>query len=214
MASETQSLVCVQYGCGLSAPSGWVNFDTSPTLRLQRLPVVGGLVPGVKFPKAVRVGDVRSGLPVASATVDRAYCSHVLEHLALDDCRRAIGETLRILKPGGIFRIVLPDLEGYARTYMESVGDPEAAHTFMRSSLLGAESRATGLRGLVKEWLGNSSHLWMWDYPALSRELGSAGFTEIRRATYRDSGEAVFDAVEEQSRWQGHLGVQCRKPGG
>ena len=40
----------VQYGCGLSAPHEWLNFDASPILRLQKLPLLGQLVGGPKFP--------------------------------------------------------------------------------------------------------------------------------------------------------------------
>src|SRR5262245_22988509 len=37
-AKLTQALY-VQYGCGLSAPDDWLNFDASPTLWLQLIPV-------------------------------------------------------------------------------------------------------------------------------------------------------------------------------
>ncbi|MCI5142460.1 MAG: methyltransferase type 11, partial [Candidatus Electrothrix sp. ATG1] len=36
MAMEKQF---IHYGCGLSAPESWLNFDASPTLRLQRIPL-------------------------------------------------------------------------------------------------------------------------------------------------------------------------------
>ncbi|GAB5496838.1 MAG: hypothetical protein Phyf2KO_19180 [Phycisphaerales bacterium] len=212
MATDPNNLVCVQYGCGLTAPAGWLSYDTSPTLRMQRIPLVGKFTPGVRFPKEVRLGDVRKRLPVADSSVDRAYCSHVLEHLALDDCRAALRETFRFLKPGGVFRLVLPDLEAQTRAYLEKVGDPEAPHDFMRGALLGAESRPSGLRGLAISWLGNARHLWMWDYPALSKELENAGFAEVRRAQFGDSGEQVYETIEEQSRWDGHLGIHCVKP--
>jgi hypothetical protein len=31
--------IYIQYGCGLSAPKEWTNFDVSPTLRIQKLPI-------------------------------------------------------------------------------------------------------------------------------------------------------------------------------
>jgi hypothetical protein len=66
--------IYVQYGCGLSAPGGWLNFDNSPTLRLQRLPLLGEVFRQAikpRFPDAVRVGDIVTGLPISrnAATV-------------------------------------------------------------------------------------------------------------------------------------------------
>src|SRR5215470_7850839 len=102
----------VQYGCGVSCPAGWVNFDASPTLRLQRLSVAGPLLgkAGPRFPDGVRYGDILNGLPIADGTADGVYASHVLEHLSLADCAAALRNTFRLLRPGGVFRLVITDL--------------------------------------------------------------------------------------------------------
>jgi hypothetical protein len=74
----------VQFGCGLCAPSQWRNFDTSPTLRLQKLPMVGKLIPSGPFghfPENVEYGNIVNGLPISDDSVKLLYCSHVLEHL-------------------------------------------------------------------------------------------------------------------------------------
>jgi hypothetical protein len=56
----------IQYGCGWSAPVEWTNFDASPTLRFERLPLIGSFYTKNKqrFPANVRYGDIVSGLPV------------------------------------------------------------------------------------------------------------------------------------------------------
>lgn len=203
----------VQYGCGLSAPHNWMNFDASPTLRLQRLPLLGKAITRGRsvFPENVAYGDVVRGLPLGNASCRSAYCSHVLEHLSLADFRKALRETLRVLKPGGVFRGVLPDLEALAKAYLAD-GTPSAAVTFMQDSMLGVRERPRGLRGLAVAALGNSHHLWMWDYMAIAAELVQAGFIEIRRASFGDSDGPAFEAVEIRSRWDGCLGFECRKP--
>lgn len=203
----------VQYGCGVSAPQNWVNFDASPTLRLQRMPLLGKAITRGRsiFPDNVAYGDVVKGLPLRDASCRRVYCSHVLEHLSLIDFRKALRETLRVLKPGGVFRGVLPDLEAFARVYVAD-GTPAAALTFMQDTLLGMRERPRGLRGLAAMALGNSHHLWMWDYKAMVVELMQAGFVDIRRASFGDSGVRAFEAVENRGRWDGCLGFQCRKP--
>lgn len=138
------------------------------------------------------------------------YCSHILEHLSYEDCNKALSNTYNILQSGGVFRLVLPDLEVYIKQYMESM-DEDAAIKFMRATSLGTESRPRSLLGFVKNWLGNSAHLWMWDYKSLSSQLEKIGFKEIRRAYYGDSFDIRFNDIENKDRWDGCLGIECKK---
>ena len=127
----------VQYGCGYSAPREWLNFDASPTLRWERLPLVGSLWTknADRFPANVRIGDIVAGLPVPERSCRGVYASHVLEHLALDDFHRALRNTHKILQEGGIFRLVVPDLEWAAREYVRRLDesrDPTAGDFLLR----------------------------------------------------------------------------------
>lgn len=208
-----QKELYVQYGCGWSAASGWRNFDASPTLRLERLPVVGRFYRKntARFPAGVEFGDIVKGLPIAADTCDGVYCSHVLEHLALEDFRTALENTLRILKPGRTFRMVVPDLELSCKKYLEDT-QPQAAHRFLRETCLGTEARPRSLGAFVTSWLGNSKHLWMWDYRSIVTELHATGFVQIRRASFGDSTDPMFLRAEAKDRWDECLGVECVKP--
>lgn len=203
----------VQYGCGLSAPETWTNFDVSPTLRIQRIPLIGPFIARRRpnFPKNARYGDIVAGLPVARGSCEAVYCSHVLEHLALNDCRVALQNTFSILKPGGVFRCVLPDLEHFIRKYMQS-NDADRAHRFMERANLGVVARPKNFKARLIAAYSNAKHLWMWDYPALEAELKRVGFGEIRRASFGDSTIERFRDVEEEKRWTTHLGIECRRP--
>ncbi len=206
----------VQFGCGTCAPASWLNFDAGPAFSLgKRLPFVKRALVRRGFPDYpgnIHYGDVIKGLPVAENSADRVYCSHVLEHLALDDCRTTLRNVIGYLKPGGVFRFVLPDLEFHARAYLNS-RDPKAAQIFMAETYLGEQVGARGLRSLPRAIFGRSQHLWMWDFKAFVPELETAGFTAIRRAFFGDSGDPVFADVESEGRWVNCLGIECRKPG-
>jgi hypothetical protein len=206
----------VQYGCGLSAPEYWLNFDASPTLRIQKIPVIGkALTRGkVIFPERVKFGNILKGLPgIAYNSCDGIYCSHVLEHLSLNDCRYAIAETFKLLKPGGIFRCVLPDLETYIHEYtqMRTANNPGAAMHFMNQSLLGVTERPRGIKGLMIQMMGNSHHLWMWDQFSLKVELEDVGFSSVRACSFNDSMDANFKLVEEASRFQSAFALEAIK---
>ena len=202
----------IQYGAGAFGPDGWVNFDCSPTLIIQQLPVAGPLIRmacKTRFSKSVRYGDIVRGLPVGDKTAKGVYCSHVLEHLSLHDLRIALRNTFRILVPGGIFRMVLPDLRHIAAKYVRDES-PAAAIEFMKETMLGKERRARGLSGLLRTWIGNADHLWLWDYQSLSKELMDVGFSSVRRAYFQDSADPCFNAAERADRWHDTLGIECR----
>jgi predicted SAM-dependent methyltransferase len=126
------------------------------------------------------------------------------------DFRRAIRNTFSYLRPDGVFRCVQPDLRALVAQYHDSQ-EKDAAITFMRSSHLGRESRVRGLLAFMREWMGNSSHLWMWDWNALSAELCEAGFRNVRRAVAGDSEDPRFKEVEDLERWENSLGVECSR---
>jgi predicted SAM-dependent methyltransferase len=198
----------VQYGCGLSAIEGWFNFDNSPTLRIERIPLLGKILTQLsgneqRFPEAVLYGDICKGLPIYNETARGVYASHVLEHLSLEDFRTAVASTFRMLAPGGIFRLIVPDLEARARIYLQQVErrSPHASNWFMRAARLGIESKPRTILQHARRMFGNSAHLWMWDEYSISAELDRAGFVKIRRCNIGDSLDPSFAKVEDPSRF-------------
>jgi SAM-dependent methyltransferase len=204
----------VQYGCGFSAPNEWVNYDASPTLRFEKIPVIGKMFTrnSQRFPENVRYGDIVTGLPEKANSCDGVFCSHILEHLAYNDFKTALKNTWSILKPGGIFRGIVPDLkaaiDNYVKTY-DSADSP--ASEFMGYTMLGIESRERGLAGTIKAAYGNSKHLWMWDFKSISFELTNAGFKNIRRCEYADSLDPYFVLAEDKSRFENAVAFECVK---
>lgn len=111
-------LQLLNVGCGRCYHDDWTNID---------LESAG---PGV------RQYDLRRGLPYEDDSFDGVYHSHVLEHIEPGHAAAMIAECRRVLRPGGILRVVVPDLEGIARSYLETlaaasecVGDAPK-HTF------------------------------------------------------------------------------------
>ncbi len=210
------SLQYIQFGCGTCAPEGWRNFDAGPAFWLQKyLPFSKSFLIRRGYPdypvRNIEYGDVIAGLPVASNSVSAVYCSHVLEHLALNEFRRTISNVYAYLAPGGRFRLVVPDIEFLVKQYVADPA-PEAASKLMLDACLGEDSNSRSLRALPKLLFSRSRHLWMWDYKNMAQELSKAGFVGIRRAVYGDSDEVRFKEVENPGRWTNCLGVECHKP--
>ncbi len=93
-------LTYLNLGCGSSYHPSWLNLD---------------LVSSSRF---VNVCDLRKAIPFPAESFAVVYHSHLLEHFPMQDAGRLVGECFRVLRPGGILRVVVPDLEAIARNYL------------------------------------------------------------------------------------------------
>jgi predicted SAM-dependent methyltransferase len=160
-------------GCGARRHPEWTNVDLVPA-----------------GPDVIAC-DLRRPLPFAAGSFEAVYAAHVLEHLAPGEAGRLLAEARRLLAPGGIVRIVVPDLEGIARAYLASlegaVAEPSAErrweHRWMTVELLDQLVRDTS-GGLMRRW-------WSCD-PVPAR-----GFIERRLGEEAASGIAAVAAARE-----------------
>src|ERR1017187_8522768 len=90
-------------GCGDRLHPDWTNVDI----------VASG--PGV------RRCDLVAGIPFAAETFDVVYHSHLLEHLPKQIAPPFLRDCCRVLKRGGVVRVVVPDFEQIARTYLDAL---------------------------------------------------------------------------------------------
>ena len=86
-------------GCGSHFNPQWVNIDFAKT------------------GDGVIAHNLLNGIPFEENRFDVVYHSHVLEHFPKDSAAKFIGECYRVLKPGGIIRIAVPDLEQIINNY-------------------------------------------------------------------------------------------------
>jgi predicted SAM-dependent methyltransferase len=116
-------------GCGTRFHPAWINIDL------------------VASAPCVRALDVSRGIPLSDGHCRVVYHSHVLEHLNPLEGLRLLRECHRVLAPGGVLRVVVPDLEGACRHYLETLErarrDPaaEADHRWMVIELIDQLSR-------------------------------------------------------------------------
>lgn len=189
-------------GCGLVTPADWINIDGSWKALTAKSPffkILLGLT-GEKalsvWPSNVRVHDLRKGLPFAGGSVDVVYASHILEHFYTDEALVLLKECKRVLRPGGICRVVVPDLRGMAAKYFRS---EIAADGFVDGLNLRPRQRPKDslLKRLYYFFQGEPHfHKWMYDEASLKRLMDSAGFSSVAIKGLRDSAIADIDLVE------------------
>lgn len=118
-------------------------------------------------------------LPWPDGGVDLIYASHILEHFGRWEMRAVLEEWFRVLAPGGVLRLAVPDFAACAKIYYEE----------------GLKNGLTGLIGLICGGQRNEYdfHKMIFDEPFLTGELLALGFREVRRWDWRLTEHAGVD---------------------
>ena len=195
-------------GCGMRRHAAWTNVDLVPA---------GPDVIGC---------DLRRPLPFPAGSFQAVYAAHVLEHLVPAEATRLLAEAWRLLAPGGIVRIVVPDLEGIVRAYLTSLEQASGSrsaercweHRWMTVELLDQLVRDTpgGLmrrwwacqpvpaRGFIEARLGQEAAAGIATVAAARQASGSAAIDEAEIFTAEPATPRAarrFAALGERHRW-------------
>ena len=237
-------------GCGAkTSPLPEVtNLDWSPLLRLRANPVTRVLVrcfvSGERLqrfnalPDNIVVHNIAKGIPYAAASVDAVYHSHFLEHLDREAVPAFMAEVWRVLRPGGVQRIVVPDLEATCQAYLAHLAhaaqdtaeadrhDAYVAQIIeqsVRRVPFGTDRHTFLRRTLERALFGDArqrgeTHQWLYDRANLPALLRAAAFTDIAIMTCDTSAIPDWercrldldDAGGEHK--PGSLYVEARKP--
>lgn len=98
----------INLGCGNRIHPKWTNLDLHSNLP------------------NVEEHDLSQGIPVKDNVAEAVYTAAMLEHLPAVAVRRTLGECYRVLQPGGILRVAVPDFEGQAREYLHALAREES----------------------------------------------------------------------------------------
>jgi predicted SAM-dependent methyltransferase len=168
-------------GCFDQPVDGWTNTDVTPHLFLAHVPGAArvlhrlGRLSDHRFEQHCRgtFGQVRYlnvGKPfrVADNSVEAIFSSHMLEHLPPRVAHACIQESYRVLQPGGVFRVGVPDLDLWVSQYDRNNPTPFVSAVFE-----------------TLENSGKNRHYWMYNESSLVRTLLDVGFSSASRQTYQ-----------------------------
>ena len=177
-------------GCGPLVRDGWVNLDLFPA-------------------DGAHYVDGNNALPFEDSIFQHIHCEHFLEHLEQERAIRFLKNCFRVLKPGGSFRIIVPDAEKYFRAYV--AGDTEY---FQRLENLGGSSEALRtpcevVNRMFRMW---GAHRFAWDFETLSLYMKEAGFEKILVSRLNDVAEEYDIDGEDWWREVESLYVNSIKP--
>jgi len=198
---------------------GWQNFDNSWTVRaansaaLAAIFKAAGLLRGkepylaVVREHGIRWADAVRHIPVADNSADVVYTSHMVEHLTREEAASFYAEAKRVLKPGGVLRVAVPNLDYHINLYRDNA-DPDA---FMDGLCVVSEP-TRGIVGTLKHSLvGERHHQWMYNGPSMRRALEEASFVDATEYAPGETGIADPGALDLAERAPESVFVEARK---
>jgi SAM-dependent methyltransferase len=163
----------MNWGCGEHPEPGWINSDIKDG-------------PGIDISC-----DIRHGFPLETGSIDYIASIHALPELPIGDLVGAMEELRRVLKPGGVLRLALPDLDKGIKAYLEND----------RDYFLVPDEDASTIGGkFVTQllWYGWSKTLFTHDYT--EELLGRAGYRSVFTCSFRETKSRFPEIVELDSR--------------
>jgi len=183
--------VLVNIGCGPFGQEGWVNLDLFPA-------------PGV----TARV-DCRRHLPLSDGAARGIHVEHYLEHLEPGTERpRFLAECRRCLEPGGVLRIVVPDMRKYIEAYL--VPGWGALNQVGCGGELPEAAFATKIEALNHVFVQDGEHYGGFDAEYLRRTLKQAGFADAEQVEWRE-GRFPGGAIDREQHRSYSLYMEARR---
>ena len=179
------SLRRLNWGCGTAnTPEGWINSD-------------------IKEGDGIDIAaDITQGLPLDDASIDYIVSIHALPEIPYPDLPVALTELRRVLKPGGVVRFGLPDMEKAIRAYL----DGDADYFLIPDD----DVRSLGGKMIVQlTWYGYSRSMFTFDY--VEELLYGAGFVRVDRCGFRQTESEHAEIVELDDRERESLFVEAVK---
>lgn len=162
-------------GCGTDYKEGWINIDNNSDENIERL--------DLNF-------DLRNPLPFKDKSVDYIFNEHFIEHLTIEESQQAIKDFMRVLKPGGVMRIAMPNLEESIEIYADKNWKKRG---FIKEHGLQFVETPAELLNMSFRWWG---HKWLYDWTELRRRLKQAGYRNVKRCQHSKSSHEHLRNLE------------------
>lgn len=194
-------------GCGPVQPSGWVNIDGSNRAKLasrlwplDKALVKLGVLAKTEFGPHVEVRNLAKPLPYADETVSCIYAGELWEHFEYPDAERLTRECLRVLAPGGVLRLCVPDGPAFWARYLELCDEEMKRPRETRSAERLHQHVEMYFKDILtrRVWLGSlgHTHKWQYDEVQLVELLEDCGFASVERMAFHRSRIPDVNQVE------------------
>jgi predicted SAM-dependent methyltransferase len=129
--------------------------------------------------------DCRWNLPFEDDSVIGIRAEHFFEHLEIkEELPSFLRNCRRVLKRGGVLRVIVPDAERYLRAYTR---DDLSGFFELAAQIPMSAELPTKLDAINHVFHQSGEHRWAYDFETISCRLRSAGFEQVEKMSYQRS---------------------------
>jgi len=152
--------------------------------------------------------DITKGIPLQSSSIKGIYTEHCLEHITFEQTQVVLAEFYRMLKSGGIVRIIVPDAELYIDLYTRSKRGESVSFPYVTD-----KEKNDGFSPImsVNRVFRGHEHLYAYDFDCLSLMLRQTGFERISKENYRNGSDDIL-LIDSETRKIESVYVEAVKP--
>jgi predicted SAM-dependent methyltransferase len=153
---------CLEIGAGWSSRPDWLATDANPP-------------PGLPCMKL----DATESFEIPSESFDFIYSEDMIEHVSFEDGRNMLEECNRILKPGGVIRIVTPSLGFLSRVISSDRGMIEERYRTWSVTSFAPEAPKVTNAFFLNNFVRACGHTFIYDRETLELALKLSGFEPV-----------------------------------
>jgi SAM-dependent methyltransferase len=165
------SRICLHVGCGVPDKARLHAAFRGPEWLEVRLDIDPVVEPDI-------IASIVDMPMVGDRSVDAVWSSHNLEHLHAHEVPSALAEFFRVLKPGGILLLTMPDLQKVAE--LIAADRLEEAAYVSPAGPIAPVDMVFGFRKMIAEGHTFMAHRTGFTARSLQRALEQAGFTVVQ----------------------------------
>ena len=181
-------------GCFASPLDGWLNTDITSHIYISKIPFLAELLFRLGKMDQTRIDQHRDKVfnkvhylnlakpfPYSDGSFECVFSAHVFEHIPRKQMAGLLREILRVLSPGGVMRVSVPDLDFFIRHYQ-----PECADDFVNAVFE------------ISQANDKNRHHWMYSAYTLIKLLKDAGFANVRQWGFREGTCSDIDQLDNR----------------
>jgi predicted SAM-dependent methyltransferase len=168
-------------GSGWRRLDGWLNTDIE-------------LIPDV-----MRM-DATQRFPFGDKTFQYVYTEHMIEHVPYQKGVCILQECYRVMREGGVIRVITPDLAAIVGLYRSELCADQQEYLLWLCQTFAQEcpsNSVSAINAMFRQW----GHQFIYDEETLTESMRAAGFRSLKRCALGESPHLDLQNMENQQRY-------------